>query len=70
MRNLENRLSALEQQMKPVGRHFYVWKDSETHRQAEVRWQPGDVIHVIRWLEWSEAESEASPQEGRLPACG
>jgi hypothetical protein len=49
-RNLETRLARLEKERAPKGRHYYVWKGSEAHRQAEKQYQPGDVIPVISWL--------------------
>jgi len=54
MRNLNSRLTKLERERGPQGRHFYVWKDSEAHRQAEEQYQSGDVIHVLSWLERSD----------------
>ena len=61
-RNFESRLAKLEKERAPQGRHFYVWKDSEAHREAEEKYQPGDVIHVIRWLD------RESPPEPSLDA--
>jgi hypothetical protein len=51
MRSLSSRLTKLEKDLGPQGRHFYVWKNSEAHRQAKEQYQAGDVIHVIRWLD-------------------
>jgi hypothetical protein len=50
-RNFESRLAKLEKERTPKGRHFYVWKDSESHRDAEIWAVPGDTIHVYQWLE-------------------
>jgi hypothetical protein len=55
--SLNTRVDALEKKLKPEGRHFYVWKHSEAHRQAKAQWQPGDMIHVIRWMDTAEAAS-------------
>lgn len=55
---LENRVSALEK-VKPPGRVFLVWKDSEAHRQAEAEAGPGDTIQVLRWLEPGEDSRNA-----------
>ncbi len=35
----------------PPGRQFFVWKDSEAHREALANAQPGDFITVLRWME-------------------
>ena len=52
MKNFDSRLSKLERKPGPQGRHFYVWKNSEAHRQAEEQYQPGDMIHVSAgWTE-------------------
>jgi hypothetical protein len=55
MKNFDGRLSKLERKPGPQGRHFYVWKNSEAHRQAEEQYQPGDMIHVISWLDRDSA---------------
>jgi hypothetical protein len=39
--NLETRLARLEKERAPKGRHYYVWKDSKAHRQAEEQYRPG-----------------------------
>jgi hypothetical protein len=60
-KNLEARLTRLEKERAPKGRHFYVWKGSEAHRDAELKAQPGDVIHVISWLDKEPSEAGAHP---------
>ena len=55
MRNLENRLSALEQRQGANGRAFYVWRHEddavyqERLEEAKVKCGPFDKIVVIGW---------------------
>lgn len=71
MHSLSSRVEALEKKLKPEGRHFYVWKDSEAHRQAEAQWKPGDVIHIIRWIERDPEPAGAQDEQstGETTGC-
>jgi hypothetical protein len=60
-KNIEARLARLEKEQAPKGQHFYVWKGSEAHRQAEEQCRPGDVIHLISWLDKEPSEAGAPP---------